>query len=175
MAKKNRTFETAPSKPQAKNTAKAEDPPPRSICENRRARHEYDILDTLECGMQLLGSEVKSLRTGKVMIDDAYGRVKENEVWLVNCDIAEYVQANKYNHEPKRQRKLLMHRTEISKIGAKIREKQMTCIPLKVYFNEKGKVKVLIGLGKGKKMADRREDEKKAVAKREMERAIRGR
>lgn len=148
--------------------------PPPSF-ENKQARRKYEVTETYEAGIALTGTEVKSLRHGKCEILDAHIIIKEGELFVLNLRIEPYEHGGSYNHAEKRTRKLLMHRSEISKIGAKIREKQMTCIPLKVYFNEKGKVKVLIGLGKGKKMADRREDEKKAVAKREMERAIRGR
>src|SRR5437016_4327146 len=100
----------------------------RVVALNRRARHEYDVLDTLECGLALVGSEVKSLRTGKVSIEEAYGRMKGGEVWLVGCDIPEYVQANRFNHDPRRPRKVLMHRREIKKFASKGYEQGLTLV-----------------------------------------------
>ena len=122
----------------------------------------------------LVGSEVKSLRTGQVSIEDGYGRVKGNEVWLVGCDIPEDVQANKYNHEPKRQRKLLLHKREIKKFANQAYQHGLTLVPLKMYFKE-GRAKVLMGICKGRKLYDKREVLKKATMKRDIDRAIRGR
>ena len=116
----------------------------RMIAQNRRARHEYEVMDTLECGIVLVGSEVKSLRAGTLSLDEAYGRVKQGEVWLVGCDIAEYVQSHQFNHEPRRPRKLLMHRREIKKFANLAFEKGLTLVPLKMYFKE-GRAKVLWG------------------------------
>jgi SsrA-binding protein len=144
----------------------------RPIAENRKARHRFDVLDTLECGIALVGSEVKSLRDGKVSLDEAYGRVKEGEVWLVGCDIAEYAQATLWNHEPKRPRKLLLHKRELRKFAGKAHEKGLTLVPLKMYFNERGRAKVLLGLCKGRKLHDKREVLKKADTKRDIERAM---
>src|SRR5690606_22951897 len=144
----------------------------RLIAQNRRARHEYDVLDTLECGIMLVGSEVKSLRTGQLSLEEAYARVKEDEVWLMGCDIPEYVQANRLNHIPKRPRKLLLHRREIKKFAKQAKEKGLTLIPLKMYFNE-GRAKVLLGLCKGRKLHDKRDQMKKQSAQRDIQRVMR--
>lgn len=144
----------------------------RPIAENRKARHRFDVLDTLECGVALLGSEVKSLRDGKLSLDEAYGRVAEGEVWLVGCDIAEYPQATLWNHEPKRARKLLLHKREVRKFAGLAREKGLTLVPLKMYFNERGRAKVLLGLCKGRKLHDKREILKKNDMRRDIDRAM---
>ena len=145
------------------------------ITDNRKARFEYEILDSLECGLHLLGSEVKSLRAGKISLEEAYARVQNNEVWLVNCDIPEYKQATIWNHEPKRLRKLLMHRREVLKFASLAREKGLTLVPLKLYFNERGLAKLLLGLCRGKKMHDKREVMKAKDMKRDIDRAMRRR
>ncbi len=132
------------------------------------------MLEKLECGIQLVGSEVKSLREGHLSIDEAYGRVDKGEVWLVNADIQEYRNANDLNHEPKRRRKLLMHRREIEKFAMRAYEKNLTLVPLKVYFKE-GRAKVLVGLCQGKKHYDKRESLKKKDMQRDIDRAMRGR
>jgi len=156
-----------------KRKKKASDvnPNQRPITENRKARHNFTVLDTLECGIVLTGSEVKSLRTGKVSLAEAYGRVKEDEVWLIGCDIAEYVQANRFNHEPRRPRKLLLHRREIKRFAHRAYEKGLTLVPLKMYFME-GRAKVLLGICKGRQRHDKREAMKQAEARREMRRQI---
>ncbi|MBX7167163.1 MAG: SsrA-binding protein SmpB [Pirellulales bacterium] len=146
----------------------------RLIAQNRRARHEYEVLDTLECGIVLVGSEVKSLRNGRISLDEAHARMKADEVWLVGCDIAEYVQANRFNHDPRRPRKLLLHRREINKFASRAYEKGLTLVPLKMYFKD-GKAKVLLGICRGKQLHDKRETMKQADAKREMARALRRR
>lgn len=157
------------------STAKPGDKPAeRVIAENRRARHDYDILDTLECGIVLVGSEVKSLRSGRMSLDEAYGRVEGDEVWLIGCDIPEYEKANQLNHRPKRPRKLLLHRREIRKFAAQAFEKSLTLVPLKLYFKN-GRVKVLLGVGRGRKAHDKREKLKAATARRDIEIALRGR
>jgi SsrA-binding protein len=163
------------AKSEKKNTKDAGKPEraERLVSENRKARHRFEVLDTLECGIQLTGSEVKSLRDGKLSLDEAYARVKEGSVWLVGADIAEYPQATLWNHVPKRPRKLLMHREEQRKFAALAHEKGLTLVPLKVYFNPRGIAKVLIGLCRGKKMHDKRETLKKADSEREMARAMR--
>ncbi len=143
----------------------------RVVTTNRRAKFEYDILDTLECGVVLVGSEVKSLRNGKCLIDDAYGRMKQGEVWLMGADIPEYLEANRFNHDPKRPRKLLLHRREINKVALKAYETGHTLVPLKVYFKN-GRAKLLLGIGKGRKMHDKREVMKKRTAQREMDRVM---
>ena len=151
-----------------------EDKNEKRIAENRKARRNFEIIDTLECGIALLGSEVKSLRAGKVSLDEAYGRIRENEVWLIGCDIAEYSHANVMNHPPRRPRKLLLHRREIHKFASKAFERGLTLIPLKMYFKA-GRAKVLMGVGRGRKLYDKREKLKKETVKRDMDRAARGR
>ena len=144
------------------------------IAQNRRARHEYEVLDTLECGIMLVGSEVKSLRKGQLSLEEAYGRVKEGEVFLVNCDIPEYVQANQFNHNPRRMRKLLLHRREIKKFAGRAYEKGLTLVPLKMYFKE-GRAKVLLGICRGRQTHDKRNVLKERAMSRDIERAMRRR
>jgi SsrA-binding protein len=146
---------------------------PKIVSENRRARHEYEILESLECGLALVGSEVKSLRQGKVSLEEAYGRIRDGEVWLIGCDIPEYDKANQFNHDPRRPRKVLLHRREIRKFAAKAMEKGLTLVPLKLYFNEEGRAKLLLAIGRGRKLHDKREVLKKADVKREIDRALR--
>jgi len=141
------------------------------IAKNRKARHNYTVLDTLECGIVLVGSEVKSLRAGKVSLDEAYGRIRNGEVWLVGCDIQEYVEANRFNHDPKRPRKLLLHRREIRRFAAQAYEKGMTLVPLQMYF-KRGRAKVVLGVCRGRQKYDKREAMKKAEAKRDMQRMM---
>jgi len=130
------------------------------------------VLDTLECGIVLSGSEVKSLRNGKVSLAEAYGRIKEDEVWLIGCDIAEYVEANRFNHDPRRPRKLLLHRREIRRFAAQAYQQGLTLVPLKMYF-KRGRAKVLLGVCRGQKRYDKREAMKKSEARREIARALR--
>ena len=137
----------------------------RTVAENRKAKHDYHILESLECGIVLVGSEVKSLRNGTVSLAEAYGKVKGGEVWLIGCDIPEYVEANRFNHKPKRDRKLLMHQREIKRFAMRAYEKGLTLVPLRLYF-KKGLAKVLLGLCKGKQDFDKREAKKKAEAAR---------
>ncbi len=143
----------------------------RLICRNRKAQHNFDVLATLECGMALLGSEVKSLRCGKASLEESYARIKDGEVWLFNCDIPEYKEANQFNHQPKRPRKLLLHRREIKRFAAQAAQKGMTLIPLRMYF-KRGKAKVLLGLCRGRKLHDKREILKKKETAREIRRAV---
>ena len=159
-------------KPIKKKKSSAQDPNQRLIAENRKARHRFQVLDTLECGVALVGSEVKSLRNGRLSLDEAYGRVKGGEVWLVGCDIPEYTEASRMNHVPKRPRKLLLHRREIGKFAMQAHEKGLTLVPLKMYF-KKGRAKVLLGLCRGRKLHDKREALKKADSQRSIERAMR--
>jgi SsrA-binding protein len=144
----------------------------RVVAENRKARHNYHVLDTLECGIALVGSEVKSLRSGTISLDEAYGRVEKGEVWLVGANIAEYSYSHDLNHVPKRRRKLLLHRREIAKFADPVFEKSLTLVPLKVYFKN-GRAKVLMGLCKGKQKHDKRETMKKREAQRDMDRVMR--
>jgi SsrA-binding protein len=146
----------------------------RVIADNRKARHNYAVLDTLECGIMLVGSEVKSLRAGGLSLDEAYARVEGDEVWLLGANIAEYTYSHALNHEPKRRRKLLMHRREIYKFADRASEKGLTLVPLKMYFKE-GRAKVLLGICKGKQKHDKRESIKQRDSKREIDRAMRRR
>lgn len=130
------------------------------------------MLETLECGIMLRGSEVKSLRDGKVSLAEAYGRVKDGEVWLIGCDIAEYVEANRFNHEPRRPRKLLMHRREIKRFAARAFQHGLTLVPLAMYFT-RGRAKVLMGVCRGQKHHDKRQTLKKAEATRDIARHMR--
>jgi SsrA-binding protein len=151
-----------------------QDPNQKLITENRKARHRFTVLDTLECGIALVGSEVKSLRRGKISLDEAFGRVREGEVWLMGSDIAEYAEASDMNHQPKRPRKLLLHRREINRFAALAHQKGLTLVPLKVYFKN-GRAKVLLGLCRGKKLHDKREALKRSESERDIQRAMRRR
>ncbi len=151
-----------------------EKPERESIARNKRARHDYHILDTWEAGIVLTGSEVKSLRNGKANISDAYGIVKDGEVHLLNLHISPYEQASFFNHEPTRTRKLLLHKREIRKLIGSVERQGLTLVPLELYFS-RGKAKVAIGLGKGKKLYDKRADEKLKDDQRDMQRALRTR
>ena len=148
-----------------------QDPNFRLVCRNRKARQQYDILDELECGIALRGSEVKSIRNGKISIDEAYARLQQGELWLVGCDIAEYPQASVMNHEPKRQRKLLLRKKELQKFAESATQQGLTMIPLSVYFH-RGIVKVKIAVARGRKLHDKREKIKKQTDKREMRQAL---
>lgn len=163
MAKKNNSKKKAD-----------DDPNEKLIAQNRKARHEYEVLDTLECGIVLVGSEVKSLRNGRLSLDEAYARMDKGEVWLVGCDIQEYTFANQLNHDPRRRRKLLMHRREVKKFASLAYEKQLTLVPLKMYF-KRGRAKLLLGLCRGKKTYDKRESLKKKDMQRDIDRALRRR
>jgi SsrA-binding protein len=143
------------------------------VADNRKARHNFEVIDTLECGIVLVGSEVKSLRAGKISLEESYGRVRENEVWLIGCDIAEYAQATAWQHEPKRPRKLLLHQREVRKFAGQAHEKGLTLVPLKVYFNERGVAKVLLGLCRGRKLHDKRDKLRKEDQQRDIQRVMR--
>jgi len=144
----------------------------RTISENRKARHRFVVMETLECGISLVGSEVKSMRNGRLSLDESYARVRDGEVWLLGCDIPEYRQATIWNHDSKRPRKLLMHHREIRKFAGQAHEKGLTLVPLKLYFNDRGIAKVLLGLCRGKKLHDKREALKKADVARDLRRAM---
>ena len=145
------------------------------ICENRKARHRFEILEQVECGVMLIGSEVKSLREGNISLNEAYVRVEKNELWLIGADIAEYRQASFWNHKPKRARKLLVHRRELEKLKVKAFEKGLTLIPLRMYFNSRGIVKVMVAVGRGKNLHDKRQTLKDADNKRRLNREMRER
>jgi SsrA-binding protein len=172
IGKGNALAKNVPKKPKKKDVPDREHDNERLIAQNRKARHEYEVLDTLECGIVLVGSEVKSLRAGRLSLDEAYGRMKDGEVWLMGCDIAEYVQANRLNHQTRRPRKLLMHRREVKKFASQAYEKGLTLVPLKMYFTE-GRAKVLMGICRGKKLHDKRDAIKTASVKRDIQRAMR--
>jgi SsrA-binding protein len=151
-----------------------EKPEIESIAKNRRARHDYTIIDTWEAGLVLTGSEVKSLRDGKANLSDAYGIVRDGEIYLINLHISVYDRASYNNHEPTRTRKLLLHKREIGRLIGAIERQGLTLIPLELYF-KRGIAKVAIALGKGKKQHDKREDAKARDADREIARAVRTR
>jgi len=130
------------------------------IAENRRARYDYDITDTLEAGIVLTGTEVKSLRIGKAQITEAYASPERGELWLINSHIPEYLQANRFNHEEKRPRKLLVKKKDLARLSQDVERAGNTIVPLKLYFNEQGRAKLLIGVGKGKKSFGKRETER---------------
>jgi SsrA-binding protein len=146
----------------------------KQIVENRRARHDYQLLDRYEAGIVLTGTEVKSLREGRITLAQAYADVRGNEVWLIGADIATYDQGNIANHEPARDRKLLLHRREIASLIGKVKERGQTLVPTRLYFKD-GKVKVELALAKGKEKGDKRRDIAEREAKRQMERAVKGR
>jgi len=145
------------------------------IAENRKARYEYAIGEVIEAGIMLMGSEVKSLRGGKTTIGESYAQAKDGELWLINSYIPEYLQASRFNHEPKRIRKLLVHKREANRLSAAIQREGMTLIPLKLYFNAKGKAKLEIGVAKGKKLHDKRASEKDRDWQRDKARLMRDR
>jgi SsrA-binding protein len=139
---------------------------------NRKARHDFEILETYEAGISLRGTEVKSVRLGNATLNGAFARIDKGEAWLIGAHIDEYAQGNRFNHDPKRFRKLLLHRMEIEKLFQKCSIKGFTLVPLKLYFNNRGIAKVQIAVCRGKVDADRREDLKKRDAEREMRQAM---
>ena len=143
-----------------------------TIALNRRARHEYTIDDTIEAGLLLTGTEIKSIRAGKVNLADAYARIDRGEAWLVGAHIAPWEGGNRLNHEAKRDRKLLLHRDEIDELLGKTKSKGLSLIPLRLYISERGKAKLELGLGKGKQLHDRRRDIAERDARRQMERDV---
>jgi SsrA-binding protein len=143
------------------------------VADNRRARFNYEIGETFEAGIVLTGSEVKSLRAGKATIAEAYADARNGEIWLINCNIPEYQQAGRFNHAPKRPRKLLLHQRQIDRLAGAVDREGMTVVPLKLYFNEKGRAKVEVALARGKKLHDKRETLKKRSWERERGRLMR--
>ena len=144
------------------------------IASNRRARHNFDILETYEAGLVLLGTEVKALRDGRADLKESYARVEGNEAWLIGCHISPYAQGNRANHDPLRPRKLLLHRGEISRLLGRVMEKGLTVVPLSLYFKG-GRVKVELGLARGRKTLDKRQVIREREERREMDREIRAR
>jgi SsrA-binding protein len=154
---------------------KKADPEKKIVAENRKARYNFAIEDTFEAGLMLTGTEVKSLRNGKATIAESYVSFEDDELWLINCHVPEYLQANRFNHEPRRRRKLLMSKREIIRLSQAIARDGMTVVPLKLYFNDRGMAKLEIALAKGKKNHDKRETEKKRDWNREKSRLLRDR
>ncbi len=144
------------------------------IAENRRARHEYQLLEKLEAGIALTGTEVKSLRAGRTVMGQAYADIRDGEAWLNGLEISIYDQGNRANHEPNRARKLLLHRSEIDSLYGKVREKGLTIVPTRMYFKD-GRVKVELAVARGKENRDKRRDVMERESRRDMERAIKGR
>lgn len=145
------------------------------VAQNRKARHDYFISDTFEAGIVLTGTEVKSLRGGGVQITESYADPRGGELWLVNAHIPEYAGGNRFNHEPRRPRKLLLHKKEIEKMIGAVTRERMTIVPLELYFNERGRAKLLLGLAKGKTKGDKRESIKERDWKRDKARLMRDR
>lgn len=145
--------------------------PIKIIANNRKARHDYHIDDTIEAGMVLTGSEIKSIRAGQINLRDSFATIRNGEAWLMNAHISPYKQASRQNHEPKRERKLLLHRREIDRLTGKLQEKGLTLVPLKVYLKN-GRAKVELGLARGKKTYDKRQTLRERDDRRQMDRAV---
>ena len=173
--KPNRRIEAegfSPAKSKSKKkAAEASSTNDKVISQNRKARHNYLVLDSLECGIVLVGSEVKSLHMGHVSLEEAYARIKDDEVWLVGCDIAEYTEANRFNHNPKRPRKLLVHRREVKRFAHRAYEKGLALVPLEMHF-KRGLAKVVLGICRGKQQHNKRQAMKTAQAKRDIQRLM---
>ncbi len=152
--------------PKKKNTTN------KFIAENRRARFDYEIKEVFEAGIMLKGTEVKSLRNGEANIAESYASYENDEMWLINSYVPEYLEANKFNHEPRRNRKLLLHAKEIVKLANGVNREGMTIVPLKLYFNDQGRAKLQIGLAKGKNVADKRQTAKTRDWNREKARVL---
>jgi SsrA-binding protein len=144
------------------------------VAENRKARFNYEILDTYEAGIMLTGTEVKSLREGKANIAESYASDEGGEIWLINSHLPEYLQANRFNHEPRRRRKLLLSKREIHRMRIGINREGMTLVPLKIYFNDQGRAKLELAIAKGKKLHDKRETEKERDWNRQKSRLLKG-
>ena len=146
--------------------------PEQTIALNRRARHEFSIDETFEAGIVLTGTEIKSIRAGKVNLADAYARIERGEAWLIGAHIAPFEQASRYNHEPKRERKLLLHRSEIDELLGRTKAKGQTIVPLRLYLNPRGRAKVELALARGKQLHDRRRDIADRDARRDIAREL---
>ncbi|WP_153555985.1 SsrA-binding protein SmpB [Roseimaritima sediminicola] len=175
MPKKNKKSSKSDKGKKGKKGGKAQPPVMTMVSENRKARHRYEVLDTLECGMMLMGSEVKAMREGKLSLDEAYIRFQNNELWLIGADISHYANAGMWNHDPRRPRKLLVHQRELDAFGMKAKQRGLTLIPLRVYFNNRGIAKCVMGLVKGKQLHDKRQTLKDRDTQRGLQRAMRGR
>ena len=143
-----------------------------TVALNRKARHNFTITDTFEAGLVLTGTEIKSVRSGKANLSDAYARVEHGEAWLVGAHIAPFEQGNRYNHEPKRDRKLLLHRAEIDQLMGRAAAKGLTIVPLRLYINDKGRAKIELGMARGKQLHDRRRDIADRESRRDVEREL---
>lgn len=154
---------------------KSNDGPRRTVADNRKARYEYEFIEKFEAGIQLTGTEVKSLREGKAMIAESYASAEGDEIYLINSHIPEYLQGNRFNHEARRPRRLLLHRKQINKLIGAIQREGMTLVPTKIYFNDRGRAKLEIALSKGKKIHDKRATEKARDWQRDKARIMRDR
>ena len=157
------------------NQVRKSDPNSKVAAENRKARFNYEVLDTLETGLVLTGTEVKSLRGGHANIQESYASFEGGELWLINSYLPEYLQANRFNHEPRRRRKLLVSRRELARLAQGVEREGMTLVPLKIYFNERGRAKLLLAVARGKKLHDKRETEKQRDWAREKGRLLKER
>jgi SsrA-binding protein len=146
--------------------------PEQTVALNRRARHEFTIEETFEAGIVLTGTEIKSIRNGKVNLSDAYARIERGEAWLIGAHIAPFEQGNRNNHEPKRERKLLLHRSEIDELLGRTKAKGQTIVPLRLFLTERGRAKLELGLARGKQLHDRRRDIAERDARREIDRQL---
>ncbi|RUW32758.1 MULTISPECIES: SsrA-binding protein SmpB [unclassified Mesorhizobium] len=157
------------------NQVKKADPNNRTVAENRKARFSYEVLDTIETGLVLTGTEVKSLRQGQANIQESYASAEGGEIWLINSYLPEYLQANRFNHEPRRRRKLLVSKREMAKLSQSVEREGMTLVPLKIYFNDRGRAKLLLAIARGKKLHDKRETERQRDWAREKGRLLKER
>jgi SsrA-binding protein len=157
------------------NQVRKADPNSKVAVENRKARFNYEVLDTLETGLVLSGTEVKALRGGHANIQESYASFEGGEIWLINSYLPEYLQANRFNHEPRRRRKLLVSKREMARLSQSIEREGMTLVPLKIYFNDKGRAKLLLAIARGKKLHDKRETEKQRDWNREKGRLLKER
>lgn len=155
--------------------AKRADPNSKVVAENRKARFSYEVVDTIETGLVLTGTEVKSLRQGQANIQESYASAEDGEIWLINSYVPEYLQGNRFNHEPRRRRKLLVSKREMARLKQSVEREGMTMVPLKIYFNEKGRAKLLLAIARGKKLHDKRETEKQRDWNREKGRLLKER
>jgi SsrA-binding protein len=153
--------------------ARKAEPGRKIVAENRKARYTYHIGETFEAGIQLAGTEVKSLRQSKANIAESYVSPERGEMWLINANIPEYLQANRFNHEPRRPRKLLLHKRQVDRLAGAVQREGMTIVPLRLYFNDRGRAKLEIALAQGKKLHDKRETEKARDWQREKGRLLR--
>lgn len=147
----------------------------KTVAENRKARFSYEVLDTYEAGLALTGTEVKSLRQGQANIQESYASAEDGEIWLINSYIPEYLQGNRFNHEPRRRRKLLLNKREMARLAQSVEREGMTMVPLKIYFNDRGRAKLLLAIARGKKLHDKRETAKQRDWGRERARLLKER